>query len=161
MARATQSNPFATVAGQIKTRVGAKGFFANPNAQGNEGVYLAGLLTGVYLQFEPPDPSLTPGGGGYNTPVVRPFRVWVVTQSLHDTLGMDDMALAVHWEAEDGVVNTLADKAAHTTKIGVGRGVFWLPGGDEIRRRIKTDPSMIVSVLRYGVEYQAYIETGV
>jgi hypothetical protein len=155
MARATQSTPFATLAAQIAARCSATGFVANPDPK--DGVYRA--EAGVYLRFLGPQPQGDSGGGRHALVVRRPFQVWVVTQCLLDSVGLDDAALNAHWATEDAVMNALLDGESQTDKIGFGAGVHWVPGGDEVRRAVKTDPSLYLSVMMFAVEYPAYLET--
>lgn len=155
MSKATQSEPFATTAGKVKTRLRQTGhqvsIVASPDVK--NGAYRA--EPGLYLVVGTPAPQPTPGGGRYNTQSKRVLQVWVVSMNLTDPAGADEAALAAHWAMEDAVLDALIDGKSQSEKIGVGSGVHWLPGGDEVRRQVKTDLGILLSIMLFGVEYQA------
>lgn len=111
---------------------------------------------GVSIRVPVAEPFMQSGAGRAGTLVNRRVYVYIATSSLLDVAGNDEIAGYAHLDKEDAVANALIDApgvGTQTTRVGIK--VRWVPGGAEIGRRISNDPSMLVSVQIYDVEYAA------
>jgi hypothetical protein len=110
---------------------------------------------GVHVAVFPPSPVAKGAGGRYATLVKRLVEVHVVTKSLLDVAGRDDLAAYAHLTLEEAVVDAVMD--LHPSHPGDQRGpavqITWVPGGDSPKRMTRKDTGLILSVLSFELSY--------
>lgn len=112
---------------------------------------------GMHLVFGDVQPTTKDGAGraGKRSRVV--IQVWVVTRSNQDRAGDVRIALEKHLTLQDRLFDALDDIVPDGVATGqqntVGITCHWIPGGDEIRRKIKVAPDTFVSVHLFEVKY--------
>lgn len=144
------------VTGRLRAYFTKRGFVkvtVNPESRLPEYKAQDGLL--VYVSSPVPKPK--DGAGRLGRRLVRDVVVFVLTQSLHDAPGDDEVAVLRHVAREEEVANVLdmlpPASQAYANRVGIW--IEWVAGGDDILRRVKIDQGMLVSALRFRVEYNA------
>lgn len=112
---------------------------------------------GVSIRVPVGEPYAPSGAGRSGYVVNRRIYVYVATglSGLLDYAGNDQIAAYAHLDLEDSVADAILDFPGGGVQTKLGIRVKWVEGGAEIGRRFRNDPSMLVSVLLFDVEYPA------
>ena len=110
---------------------------------------------GVVLRARAPMPFPDSGAGRYAHQVLRDVDAFVVTMSLADKAGEDEIATYAHADREELVLDALVLQPPVGTAYNLAAGsvVKWVPGGEDIVRQVKTDQALVVSCLCLRVQY--------
>jgi hypothetical protein len=115
---------------------------------------------GISVRVQPPQPEPRGGAGRSALRVTRVFEVFIITTCLLDSAGSDTKAVLNHAALEDAVVDRLHDTPPNNrdglTRIGIK--LQWVPGGEEVRRKMKKDAGQLMSVLLFACEYVADVQ---
>lgn len=111
---------------------------------------------GIAVYVETPRPKPVDGAGRYGRNTFRDIVVFVLTQNLLDEAGSDEQAVLNHVDREEIVSNTLEQTPPPTEPYANTIGILctWVEGGEDIVRQMKIDPGMLVSALRFRINYQ-------
>ncbi len=152
------STPFGAVLDRILERLRAvytaAGFVrvvANPETRLPE--YKA--EPGISLWVRTPQPVPKNGRGRNGRLTIRDVVVLITTQSLLDEAGADEIAVRAHVAVEEAVANIL-DQTPHQSlpySNRVGILIEWVGGGEDITRRMKSDPGLLYGALVFRVTF--------
>lgn len=116
---------------------------------------------GVHLVLGDPQPVTKDGATRAGKRVRVVVQVWVVTRSNQDRAGDARIALEKHATLQDLIFDSLDDTVPDGFATGqqntVGITCHWIPGGDEIRRKVKVAPDVFVSVHLFEIKYVQYL----
>lgn len=117
---------------------------------------------GTWCLVGSPEPDPTSGAGRWGYKVRRTVLVVVVTACTLDPGGRDELAVAKHLRAELAVADACMDFKAAPIAVGGGAyQILWVPGGEEMSRKLKPNPALLTSVLAFDVHYSAGLTPGV
>lgn len=110
---------------------------------------------GVILRARAPMPFSDSGAGRWAHQVLRDVDAFVVTMSLADKAGEDEIAVLAHSTREELVLDALVLHPPVGTAYNLAAGTIlkWVPGGEEMVRQVKTDQALVVSCLSFRVQY--------
>lgn len=117
---------------------------------------------GFLIRIRPPAPFADSGAGRWGYVVQRQIDIFIITQSLLDPGGRDDLAVATHCNTEEAVINALLliPPTDTTYSTAIGKTIKWVPGGDIITRQMKIDAGLIVSAQSYVIMYPLRVLVG-
>jgi hypothetical protein len=152
------STPFADVIDAITERLRAvftQGGYVRVIASPENRIPQYKAEEGVSVYVSSPRPLPKNGAGRYGRNTTRDIVVVVATQSLLDEAGSDETAVKAHCTLEESVCNTLEQSppVGVAYNIRIGTLIEWVEGGEDIVRQMKIDPGMLVSALRFRVQY--------
>ncbi len=112
---------------------------------------------GLLVYVSSPMPVPKHGAGRYGRLTIRDVTVIVMTLSLVDRAGSDEEAVKAHLAREEAVANVLEQVPPSTESYSnrIGTLIEQVEGGQDILRKIKLDPGILVSALKFRVTYQA------
>ncbi len=110
---------------------------------------------GVTVYVSSPIPIPKNGAGRYGRNTIREIVCIIATQSLVDEAGSDEQAVKAHIAREETVANVLEQVPPATLAYSnrIGTLIEWTLGGEDIVRQMKVDPGMLISALRFRIQY--------
>lgn len=107
---------------------------------------------GTHVVVYPPQPHST-GGGRCGTRVKRDLVIHVVTESLLDAAGNDELLTLAHLDREDAILDVVVDGKPSAANVGPEVNTTWKPGAVPAHRLMKSDAGLVVSALQFEVLY--------
>jgi len=115
---------------------------------------------GVHVTVGDPQPIVNDGAGRYGQRVRRVLELYLVTVCLKDAGGREEKSVEKHLALEDAVFNIVSGTppadSAYNSKVGIT--LKWIPGGDVIRRAMKSDAGQHVSVHLFEIIYPQHLQ---
>ncbi len=153
------STPFGDVLDAVLARLaaGVTGVTIDTTAIPEDQLHQYEAQDGLLVHVSTPLPVPKCGAGRYNKRVFRFVTVVILTQSLLDPAGKDLIAVKAHIAREEAVADALdlIGPVGSGTNIRTGIICEWVDGGEDIARKIKSDPGMLKGSLRFRIEYCA------
>jgi len=106
---------------------------------------------GVHVVVYPPSPN--PAAGRYDTKVQRDVVIHVISESLSDVGGRDDIATLAHIVLEEKVIDAVKDLYPASPHTGTAVMVRWKGGAAQQQRLMTKDAGLVVSSLAFEVTY--------
>jgi len=114
---------------------------------------------GIHVLMGSPEPTPDSGAGRWGFKVTRDIVVHVVSRSVLDAVGRDEIALVRHTDLEEAVVNAVLD-GHPSVKTREGIQITWVPGGTAVAKASKIDVGFFRSVLVFRLHYAAKLTPG-